>query len=49
MIHKGNAYEYFRYVHEQAITTLAMVADASEGAFAKVSDQPFPNLSQGGS
>jgi hypothetical protein len=31
-----NAKQPKRYVHEQAITTLAMVADASEATFAKV-------------
>jgi len=30
-----NAKKPKRYVHEQAITTLAMVADASEATFAK--------------
>ncbi|KAL1730373.1 armadillo-type protein [Schizophyllum commune] len=33
-----------RYVHEQAITTLAMVADASEGAFAKYYSTIMPLL-----
>jgi hypothetical protein len=32
----GNQNEVKRYVQEQAITTLAMVADASETVFAKV-------------
>jgi importin-5 len=32
-----NATQPKRYVQEQAITTLAMVADASEATFAKVS------------
>ena len=34
-----------RYVQEQAITTLAMVADASETTFAKVSASDYLNLS----
>ena len=40
----GNDGQVERYVQEQAVTTLAMVADASEGAFAAHYDAIMPLL-----
>jgi hypothetical protein len=37
-----NAKQVRRYVQEQVVTTLAMVADASEATFAKVRSLSFP-------